>query len=92
MHDQAQDLSAERKIFCGILTEAQWTGRDPEYFGDKEKYYSYRLVLRPWLWLLAHRADCRIFLDKKVTEIIEDVFTKAGFSERYRFSVAQRQL
>ncbi len=62
---------AER-FFCGILTHAQWVGRDHEYF-------AYRLVLRPWFWLLAHRANCRIFLDKNVKEIIQDVFTKAGF-------------
>jgi type VI secretion system secreted protein VgrG len=70
----------EERFFCGILTDAQWAGRDPQYSGDQEKYYAYRLVLRPWFWLLAHRADCRIFLDKKVTEIIDEVFKKAGFS------------
>ncbi len=76
-----------KRFFCGILTDAQWAGRDPDYSGDKEKYYAYRLVLRPWLWLLAHRADCRIFLDKKVTEIIQDVFTKAGFSSGKDFKL-----
>ena len=77
----------KKRFFCGILTDAQWAGRDPDYSGDKEKYYAYRLVLRPWLWLLAHRADCRIFLDKKVTEIIQDVFTKAGFSSGKDFKL-----
>jgi len=77
----------KERFFCGILTDAQWAGRDPQYFSDKDKYYSYRLVLRPWFWLLAHRADCRIFLDKKVTEIIQDVFTKAGFSNGTDFKL-----
>ena len=77
----------KERFFCGILTEAQWAGRDPQYFGDTEKYFAYRLVLRPWFWLLAHRADCRIFLDKKVTEIIQDVFTKAGFSNGTDFKL-----
>ena len=63
---------AER-FFCGVLTQAQWAGVQGEYF-------NYKLSLRPWFWLLAHRASCRIFLDKKVTKIIEDVFTDAGFS------------
>jgi len=40
----------------------------------------YTLVLRPWFWLLAHRADCRIFLDENVKDIIQKVFTDAGFS------------
>jgi type VI secretion system secreted protein VgrG len=63
---------AER-FFCGVLAQAQWAGVQGEYF-------NYKLSLRPWFWLLAHRANCRIFLDKKVTKIIEDVFTDAGFS------------
>ena len=70
---------AERFV-CGILTNAQWVGRDHEYF-------AYRLVLRPWFWLLAHRADCRIFLDKDVKEIIQDVFTKAGFANDKDFKL-----
>jgi len=37
-------------------------------------------VLRPWFWLLNHSANCRIFLDKDVKEIIEKVFSDLGFS------------
>ena len=76
----------KERFFCGILTQADWTGRDERY-SDTEKYFAYRLVLRPWTWLLGHRADCRIFLDKKVTEIIQDVFTKADFSNGTDFKL-----
>jgi type VI secretion system secreted protein VgrG len=65
------------RIFDGILTQAQWIEK-------VEDYYHYRLVLRPWFVLLGHRADCRIFLDKNVKDIIKDVFTKAGFGD-YEF-------
>ena len=65
------------RIFDGILTQAQWIEK-------VEDYYHYRLVLRPWFALLDHKADCRIFLDKNVKDIIKDVFTKAGFSD-YEF-------
>lgn len=67
----------KERFFCGILTNAQWTGGE---VGGQQDYYRYRLVLRPWFWLLAHRADCRIFLDKTVKDIIEKVFTDSGFS------------
>jgi type VI secretion system secreted protein VgrG len=67
----------KERFFCGILTNAQWIGGE---VGGQQDYYRYRLVLRPWFWLLAHRADCRIFLDKTVKDIIEKVFTDAGFS------------
>jgi len=65
--------NGKERIFDGILMQAQWIGKIEDYF-------SYRLVLRPWFWLLGHRADSRIFLDKDVKEIIQEVFTKAEFS------------
>ena len=33
------------------------------------------------LRLLGHRADCRIFLDKSVKDIIKEVLSKAGFTD-----------
>ena len=65
------------RIFDGILTQAQWIEK-------VDDYYHYRLVLRPWFALLGHKADCRIFLDKNVKDIMKDVFTKATFSD-YEF-------
>lgn len=67
----------KQRFFCGILTQAQWAGSE---VGEQQSYWHYRLVLRPWLWLLTQRANCRIFLDKDVKEIIQQVFTDAGFS------------
>ena len=43
----------KERFFCGVLTHAQWAGVERQYF-------NYRLTLRPWFWLLAHRANCRI--------------------------------
>jgi type VI secretion system secreted protein VgrG len=64
----------KERIFHGIMTEAQWIGK-------LEAFHYYKVVLRPWLWMLGRRADCRIFLDKDVKDIIKDVFTKAGFND-----------
>ena len=64
----------KERTYNGILTHVQWIGKTTSW-------YRYRLVLRPWLFLLGHRADCRIFLDKDVRDIIKDVFTKAGFND-----------
>ena len=57
--------------FDGILTETQW-------LGVRDHFHCYRLVLRPWFWLLSHRTDCFIFHDKTVPEIISDVFGRHG--------------
>jgi|SRR6267378_993573 type VI secretion system secreted protein VgrG len=67
----------KQRFFCGILTNAQWVGSE---VGGQENYSQYRLVLRPWFWLLLHRANCRIFLNKSVKDIIEEVFKDAEFS------------
>lgn len=66
-------LDLERE-FSGMLIEARWLGRQ----GD---FYSYRIVLRPWLWLLSRTTDCRIFQDKKAPDIIKEVFKERGFTD-----------
>ena len=59
--------------FNGVLVEAYWTGQRNDLF-------TYRLVLRPWFWLLSLRSDCRIFKSMSVKDIIKKVFQDAGFS------------
>ncbi len=62
------------RIFDGVLVQAQWVE-------EVDNFFHYRLVLRPWFALLGYRADCRIFLDKNVKDIIKEVITKAGFND-----------
>jgi type VI secretion system secreted protein VgrG len=64
----------KERIYNGILIQAQWVGKT-------EDLQRYKLELRPWLWMLGHKADCRIFLDKDVRDIIKEVFTKSGFND-----------
>jgi type VI secretion system secreted protein VgrG len=40
---------------------------------------SCRLV--PWFWFLDHTTDCRVFQNKTVQEILEDLFGDAGFTD-----------
>ena len=62
------------RYYDGILTSTRWVGK-------KQDLFQYHLVLRPWFWLLGRKADCRIFLEKSVKEIIRDIFTAAGFAD-----------
>jgi type VI secretion system secreted protein VgrG len=78
----------KERFFCGILVNAQWTGGER---GGEKEYSRYNLVLRPWFWLLNHSADCRIFLNKDVTDIIEKVFTDLGFSAEKDYRNQLRQ-
>src|SRR5262249_19960074 len=38
------------------------------------RYYQYRMIVRSWLWFATRTADCRIFQEKAVPDIIKEVF------------------
>jgi len=42
--------------------------------GTEDRYHAYRMEIVPWLWLLTRTADCRIFQDQNVPEILDTVF------------------
>ena len=45
------------------------------------EYMHYEFSVRPWLWFLTRTADCRIFQDESVPDIIEKVLQDAGFTD-----------
>jgi len=64
----------KERVFNGILVEAEW-------LGPRNYYHGYRLVLRPWLWMLSQTADCRIFESMTAPAIIKQIFSDNGFSD-----------
>ncbi|MBN9063558.1 MAG: hypothetical protein BGP06_01440 [Rhizobiales bacterium 65-9] len=66
----------KKRFFSGVAVEASWNGREQNMF-------AYRVVLRPWTWLLSQATDSRIFQNQSVVDIIKAVFDKAGFSGQY---------
>ncbi len=51
------------------------------YHGRSGGYAVYHATLRPWLWFLTRAADCRIFQNETVPDIIKKVFRDQGFSD-----------
>ncbi len=49
-------------------------------YGDGDAT-QYRAELVPWLWFLTQTADCRIFQNKSIPEIIEAIFQDLGFTD-----------
>jgi len=49
--------------------------------GVSRHYVVYRATLVPWLWFLTRTADCRIFQEKTVPDIIKEVFREHGFTD-----------
>ena len=69
---QGEDGDGVRRPFNGLVTEMN--EGPPITRGLR----SYALVLRPQMWLLSRRSDCRIWMDKTSLEIAETLFSEHG--------------
>ena len=49
--------------------------------GSQGSLAQYHAKIVPWLWFLTRRADCRIFQNKTIPEIIKQVFRDTGFTD-----------
>jgi type VI secretion system secreted protein VgrG len=64
---------ADKRYYHGIVTRFGQTG-------GGVNSASYRAVLRPWLWWLTLHADCRIFQQLSVPDILAKLFRELGFT------------
>jgi type VI secretion system secreted protein VgrG len=49
--------------------------------GQRKDLTSYRAEMVPWLWFLSLTSDCKIYQNKSVLEIVEEVFKEQSFSD-----------
>ena len=49
--------------------------------GSEQRFTHYQMEVVPWLWFLTRNADCRIFQNKSIPDIIQQVFTDRGFKD-----------
>lgn len=63
-----------KRFFHGIVVEFG-------QIGYRSRYHEYQAIVRPWFWLLSRTADCRIFQQKSVPEIFEEVVKQYGFTD-----------
>ena len=47
---------------------------------NRGRWFGYQATVHAWLWFLTRTADCRIFQNKSVPDIVKDVFHDSGFS------------
>lgn len=69
-----QPEKGPRRYLHGVVTELAQSGYN-------DRYHEYSVTLRPWLWFLTRTSDCRIFQNKSVPEIFEQVVKEYGFSD-----------
>ncbi|MCC7374736.1 MAG: type VI secretion system tip protein VgrG [Verrucomicrobiales bacterium] len=67
-------LRGGRRTFSGIVSRL-------EQVASQKHYARYQLTIVPWLWFLTRCSDCRIYQDRTVPEIIEDLFRRHQLGE-----------
>ena len=63
------------RYFNGFVSECR------EISSRQMRYGVYEFTLRPWFWFLTRTADCRIFQEQSVPEIVKSMFSERGFSD-----------
>ena len=69
------DLQDGTRFWNGYISRFMKSGSSSQRFAE------YRATMVPWFWFLTQTSDCRIFQDKTVPEIIQQVFSDLGFSD-----------
>jgi type VI secretion system secreted protein VgrG len=68
------ELPEGERYFDGFVSEFR-------YMGSSGQFAWYKATLKPWLWFLTRTADCRIFQNQNVPDIIKSVFRDNGMSD-----------
>ena len=71
---QVMTAKDQTRYFNGYVTRFSQRGK-------LGRYHRYLAVVRPWLWFLSRTADCRIFQNKTVPDILKAVFSDHGAAE-----------
>ena len=65
---------SSKRYWNGFVSRFLQTGRD-----DRFTFYEMEVV--PWLWILTRHADCRIFQNMTIPDIVTKVFQDRGFND-----------
>jgi type VI secretion system secreted protein VgrG len=82
---ELMDGSAPR-FLNGTVVRFELVGRANE----TGRHYVYRALVQPWLWYLTRTTDCRIFQNKSVPEVLDEVLGKYGFEFEKRLTGSYR--
>lgn len=95
--DPAQDVDPDKLVGTNVTIRLQLENQKTRYFngyiaslsflGYEANAGVYHAQMVPWLWLLSRTSDCRIFQEKTVKQILEEVFKDFGFQD-YEFKLS----
>jgi len=83
---KAEDLLGQHvtvKVAIGKQPSRLFDGIACEFgaIGFSKRHTTYRMVLRPWLWLLSRNRTCRIYQRQTVPDILRDVFGRCDLKD-----------
>ncbi|MEM1190905.1 MAG: type VI secretion system tip protein TssI/VgrG [Pseudomonadota bacterium] len=92
MYSPNPEINIDDILGQNVTIELSLTGGGSRYFNGfvtrfsqasslAEGYSVYEATVSPWLWFLTRTADCRIFQEKSVPDIVKEVFSDNGFSD-----------
>ncbi|WP_395349415.1 type VI secretion system Vgr family protein [Variovorax sp. UC122_21] len=84
---EIKTLTGTPRYLNGQITRFTLIGRD----AASSRYMVYRASVRPWLWYLTRTSDCKIFQNKSVVEILEEVLGEYGFALEKKLTASYRQ-
>src|SRR5215469_1144474 len=67
-------VSGDERFFNGFVSRFAQSGSDA-------RFTHYQMEVVPWLWFLTRNADCRIFQNMTIPQIIQKVFSDRGFTD-----------
>ncbi|MGA7523374.1 MAG: type VI secretion system tip protein TssI/VgrG [Acidobacteriaceae bacterium] len=67
-------FDGEPRYINGIVSQFAVTGHD-------NRFIRYQMTVVPWTWKLTRFTDCRIFHNRKVGDILADVFSSRGLGD-----------
>ncbi|MBN9124960.1 MAG: type VI secretion protein ImpA [Nitrosospira sp. 56-18] len=78
------DINVDDILGKNVTIKVELAGDKLRYFngyvtrfaqvGMRGRYHAYQATVRPWLWFLTRRANCRIFQQMTVPDILKKVF------------------
>ena len=63
-----------KRYFNGLVSRFVQSGKDTTFT-------HYQMEVVPWTWMLTRNANCRIFHNKAVGDIIQQIFSDRGFTD-----------
>ena len=85
------DLNSDDILGQNVTVTVELPDQQQRYFngfvtrfsqeGTHGRYHRYCAVVRPWLWFLSRTADCRIFQEMTVPDILKQVFAEHGTAD-----------